>query len=125
MSVRDELVGLTLDLIAIPSVSDDPAGRTAVVDYIEDFCSALPGVHVARHESDGKPSLVAALDEERSKTLILNAHVDVVPGRPEQFQPFERDGRIYGRGAQDMKAAAAAMLLVLRDLAAAGARPSV
>ncbi len=125
MSLRDELVGLTLDLIAIPSVSEDPAGRTAVIDYIKDYCSALPGVQVARYESDGKPSLVAALDEERSKTLILNAHVDVVPGRPEQFQPFERDGRVYGRGAQDMKAAAAAMLLVLRDLAAAGERPSV
>src|SRR3712207_3272476 len=75
--------------------------------------------------SDGKPSLVAAFDAERRKALILNAHVDVVPGRPDQFEPFERDGRIYGRGTQDMKGSAAAMLLLLKDLASAGRHPSV
>ncbi len=61
--------------------------RTAVIDYIEQFCAALPGVHISRHESDGKPSLVAAFDDVPAKALILNAHVDVVPGRPDQFQP--------------------------------------
>jgi succinyl-diaminopimelate desuccinylase len=125
MPVRDELVQLTKELVAIPSVSDDPARRTAVIDFIERFCGELPGVHTARYESDGKPSLVAAFDAEPAKALILNAHVDVVPARPEQFTPFERDGRIYGRGTQDMKAAAAAMLLALKDLALAGRHPSV
>jgi succinyl-diaminopimelate desuccinylase len=68
---------------------------------------------------------VAAFDATPQKSLILNAHVDVVPGRAEQFRPFEQQGRIYGRGAQDMKGAAAAMLLVLKDLALAGQHPSV
>lgn len=125
MTMRDELVRLTMDLVEIPSVSDDPAGRAVVIDYIERFCAGLPGVHLARFESDGKPSLVAAFDAEPPKSLILNAHVDVVPGRAEQFRPVERNGRIYGRGTQDMKAAAAAMLLALKDLAEAGERPSV
>ena len=125
MSVRDELVRLTKELVRIPSVSDDPAGRLAVVDYIESFCRDLPGVQTFRYESRGIPSLVAAFDDERAKSLILNAHVDVVPARHDQFEPYERDGRVYGRGTQDMKAAAAAMLLVLRDLARAGQRPSV
>ena len=124
MAVRDDLVGLTMDLITIPSISHDRVGVTQVIDYIERFCSQLPGVHTARYDSGGKPSLVAAFDPTPSKSLILNGHVDVVPGREDQFRPFERDGRIYGRGAQDMKAAAAAMLLVLRDLSAAGKRPS-
>lgn len=125
MSIRDELVRLTSELVAIPSVSDDPGGCAAVVDYIEDYCARLQSVHVARHESRGRPSLVAAFDATPRKQLVLNAHVDVVPGRTDQFQPFERDGRVYGRGAQDMKGAAAAMLLALRDLAAAGQHPSV
>lgn len=123
--MRDRLVQVTKDLIAIPSVSDDAAGRTAVIDYIEAFCRDLPGVHIARHESNGFPSLVAAFDDVRAKDLVLNAHVDVVPARPEQFQPEERDGRIYGRGSQDMKAAAAAFMLLLQELAEAGKRPSV
>lgn len=125
MALRDELVQLTKELIAIPSVSDDAAGRTAVIDRIEQFCRELPGVHVARHESNGFPSLVAAFDDQPGKGLVLNAHVDVVPARPDQFEPVERDGRIYGRGSQDMKGAAAAMLLVLRDLAHAEQRPNV
>lgn len=125
MSPRDELVRLTMELVAIPSVTENAAGRTAVIDYIEQYCALLTGVQTFRYESDGKPSLVAAFDDERRKPLILNAHVDVVPGRDDQFQPFERDGRIYGRGTQDMKAAAAAMLLVLKDLADEGLQPSV
>lgn len=125
MSSRDELIRLTKELVAIPSVTENAAGRTAVIEYIEHYCAPLAGVQTFRYESDGKPSLVAAFDAERRKPLILNAHVDVVPGREEQFQPFERDGRIYGRGTQDMKAAAAAMLLVLRDVAEEGRRPAV
>ncbi|MDP9310068.1 MAG: M20 family metallopeptidase [Chloroflexota bacterium] len=124
MALRDELVQLTKDLVAIPSVSEDAAGRTAVIDFIAQFCEQLPGVCVSRHESGGFPSLVAAFDDQPAKALVLNAHVDVVPGRPEQFQPFEQDGRVYGRGSQDMKGAAAAMLLVLKAVAEGGQRPN-
>jgi succinyl-diaminopimelate desuccinylase len=123
--MRDRLVQLTKDLIAIPSVSDNAAERRAVIDFIERFCRDLPGVHITRHESNGFPSLVAAFDDERAKDLVLNAHVDVVPAKTEQFTPFERDGRLYGRGSQDMKGAAAAFVLLLQDLAESGRRPSV
>jgi len=125
MSIRDELVDLTKSLVAIPSVSDDATQRTAVIDFIEHYCRTLPGVHVMRHESNGFPSLVAAFDDTRAKALVLNGHVDVVPARPSQFEPVERDGRLYGRGTQDMKGAVAAMLLLLRDLAESGDHPDV
>lgn len=125
MSLQDDLIQLTQELVAIPSVTDDAAGRTAVIDYIEQFCTKLPGVHVARYEANGFPSLVAAFDDQRAKGLVLNAHVDVVPARADQFEPFVRDGRIYGRGTQDMKGAAAAFMLVLKALAEAGQRPNV
>ena len=125
MTARDALVQLTKALVAIPSVSDDAAQRTAVIDYIEQFCRDIPGVQVERHDSNGFPSLVAAFDDRRAKALVLNAHVDVVPARPDQFEPFERDGKIYGRGAHDMKGAAAAMLLLLKELAESDQRPDV
>jgi succinyl-diaminopimelate desuccinylase len=49
-------------------------------------------------------------------TILLHGHLDVVPGRAEQFQP-ELDGdRLLGRGAYDMKGALAAMLLAIADL---------
>ncbi len=125
MALRDDLIQLTCDLVAIPSVTDDATGRAAVIDYIERFCRDLPDVHVARHESNGFPSLVAAFDDRRHKTLVLNAHVDVVPARPDQFEPAVRNGRIYGRGAQDMKGAAAALLALLKAVAASNRRPDV
>jgi succinyl-diaminopimelate desuccinylase len=54
---------------------------------------------------------------------MLNAHLDVVPARAEQFQPAVREGRVYGRGSQDMKGAGAVLLRLLKDLAALDAPP--
>ena len=125
MAPLAEIVQLTKDLVAIPSVSDVAAQREAVIDFIAVYCARLPGVHIARHESNGFPSLVAAWDEVRPKRLILNGHVDVVPGLPAQFTVAERDGRLYGRGTQDMKGAVAATLVLLKDLAERGEQPSV
>jgi succinyl-diaminopimelate desuccinylase len=56
------------------------------------------------------------------RTLILSAHVDVVPGDPAQFEPRCANGCLYGRGAYDMKGALAAMLGALVDLAEAPGR---
>jgi succinyl-diaminopimelate desuccinylase len=49
-------------------------------------------------------------------TVLLHGHVDVVPGREEQFEPRVDGERLYGRGAYDMKGALGAMLLALADL---------
>jgi succinyl-diaminopimelate desuccinylase len=49
-------------------------------------------------------------------TLLLHGHLDVVPGRPEQFEARLEGDRLYGRGAYDMKGALASMLLAIADL---------
>jgi succinyl-diaminopimelate desuccinylase len=54
--------------------------------------------------------------EGAETTVVLHGHVDVVPGRPEQFQPRQDGDRLFGRGAYDMKGALACMLLALTDL---------
>jgi succinyl-diaminopimelate desuccinylase len=53
---------------------------------------------------------------EAPHTVLLHGHLDVVPGRPEQFQPRVEGERLYGRGAYDMKGALACLLLALADL---------
>jgi succinyl-diaminopimelate desuccinylase len=53
---------------------------------------------------------------DASHTVLLHGHLDVVPGRPEQFQPRVEAERLYGRGAYDMKGALACLLLALADL---------
>jgi succinyl-diaminopimelate desuccinylase len=67
-------------------------------------------------EVNGRPAVVATVGEG-PRTLILSAHVDVVPGDPAQFSPRRDNGYLYGRGAYDMKGALAAMLGALVDLA--------
>src|SRR5262249_55566624 len=88
------------------------------LEYVADCVG--PGFIVERFESGSKPSAliyVGAGPRPRFR-VILNGHLDVVPGDPGQFQP-RRDGqRLYARGAQDMKVSALALAQVFRDLAA-------
>src|SRR5437762_2820700 len=112
----DELVALTCDLVRIPSTADQPVQLRAVIDYAEHYIRTVPGVQIHRGEYEGKPHVIATLRETNNPAIILNAHLDVVPGRPEQFQPEVRNGRIYGRATQDMKGSAAVLLRLLKDL---------
>src|SRR6476659_403495 len=90
-TLRDDIIQLTCDLIASPSTAEQPAQLQVVIDYAERYAQAIPGVHTQRFEWGGKPSLVATLRDTKSPALMLNAHLDVVPGRPEQFDPEVRD----------------------------------
>jgi succinyl-diaminopimelate desuccinylase len=49
--------------------------------------------------------------------VVLHGHIDVVPGRPEQFVPRIDGDRLFGRGAYDMKGGLASMMVAARDLA--------
>jgi acetylornithine deacetylase len=68
--------------------------------------------------------------DAKGRSLILNGHIDVVPiGAAElwttpPFEPAIRDGRMYGRGAGDMKAGIAAYLTAFRALRALGLQPA-
>ena len=80
----------------------------------------FPGVEVSREQAVG---VVGTTAGEGMPALVLQGHLDVVPpGDPDSWlgiNPFSadiREGALYGRGACDMKAGAAANLAVLRTL---------
>jgi succinyl-diaminopimelate desuccinylase len=93
-----------------------PEGVRSAAGFIKGW---LEGHRIAHreYELNGLPAIVAAVGEGPS-TIIWNSHMDVVPGRREQFSPWRVGERLYGRGAYDMKGALAAMLAALADLAA-------
>ncbi len=124
-ALRDELVALTCDLVRFESVADRPDQLEAVIDYVAAYLADIPGLFIERSTAVGKPALVVALRETREPHLMINGHLDVVVGRPEQFTPELRDGRIYARGSQDMKGSCAVMMRLIRDLAALPERPDV
>ncbi|HZY56536.1 MAG TPA: M20/M25/M40 family metallo-hydrolase, partial [Rubrobacteraceae bacterium] len=52
-------------------------------------------------------------------------HADVVPGEENQFEPYEENGELYGRGTYDMKGALAAMMYAVEDLHVMGCEATV
>ena len=75
-------------------------------------------IEVRDHESGGLPVLVAEVgpSEGDVPTVVFHGHLDVVPGRQEQFDPRVEGDRLIGRGAYDMKGGLAAMMCALKDL---------
>ena len=53
---------------------------------------------------------------DAATTLLLHGHIDVVPGRPEQFEPRLDGDRLIARGAYDMKGAVASLMLAFVEL---------
>ncbi len=144
---RQELVDLAAELIAFDTtareVGDPPrqeaalqehlaarlAGAGAEVDLFEPDAAALAGAPLVPEGLDfaGRPQLIATLrGRGGGRSLLFNGHVDVVSPEPRSewtsppFTPEVRDGRLYGRGACDMKGGIAAMTLAAETIAHAG-----
>ncbi|WP_018258913.1 M20 family metallopeptidase [Halomicrobium katesii] len=125
---REELVGLALDLLAIDT-SNPPGDTREIVTEIEQFLEPLP-VDVERFAADpAKPNLLVRVPGVSDHTLLYNGHLDTVPFDADAWtrDPLgeDADGRVYGRGATDMKGAVASMLFAIRAFTATDATPPV
>ncbi|GAA3861851.1 M20/M25/M40 family metallo-hydrolase [Saccharothrix violaceirubra] len=112
--ITDEFDTVAHDLLAIRSTTDRPDELRRALDLVLDVVG--PGFTVERFESGGKPSALVHDGARRPFDVILNGHLDVVPGADEQFRPCREGDRLYARGAQDMKLTALVMAQVFRDL---------
>lgn len=135
--LESELVERLQELIRIPSVTGSEHDvQQAVARQMNDVSLDIDmwepdpaelapyAEHVGAFESlAGRPNVVGTRrGSGGGKSMILNAHIDTVePGDPAQWtvDPFLaeiKDGRLYGRGACDMKAGLVAELMALRAL---------
>jgi succinyl-diaminopimelate desuccinylase len=76
-------------------------------------------IEVREIQHNGLPVLLADVGPapgDGVPLVILHGHLDVVPGRAEQFGPRLEGDRLFGRGAYDMKGGLAAMMCVLKDV---------
>jgi len=124
---REYLVNTLRDLIRInsinPSLAPGGAGEAEIAAYVAEAMRRL-GLGVKTHEPQpGRMSVVGTLTgTSGGRSLMLNAHMDTV-GVDEMPNPFSaevREGRVYGRGAYDMKGSLAACLAAIKALVDSG-----
>ena len=139
----DELIDLLRDLVAIdstnPGLVPGAPGEEALVAFLArrrtaaglevdvweprphrpNLVATLPG-HGRAAQTPGAAGAVdgEALPSAVAPSLMLVSHLDVVGAAAELFTPQVRDGRLYGRGSNDMKAGLAAAVVVAERLAA-------
>jgi succinyl-diaminopimelate desuccinylase len=92
-------------------------GMQSAAGFVKGWLEARD-VEVKGTIHNGRPVLAATVGPTGGPTIVLHGHLDVVPGRPEQFTPRVDSDRLYGRGAYDMKGGLAAMMCALHELAA-------
>jgi acetylornithine deacetylase len=95
-----------------------------LIDFVRDY---LDGLRVASElvfdDTGRKANLIATIGPPGRAGLVLSGHTDVVPvdGQDWSSDPFvctERDGRLYGRGAADMKGFVATVLALVPEFLA-------
>jgi succinyl-diaminopimelate desuccinylase len=91
-------------------------GMQSAAGFIKGWLEARD-VEVTGSVHNGRPVVAATVGARGGPTVVLHGHLDVVPGRPEQFAPRAEGDKLFGRGAYDMKGGLAGMMCAVRQLA--------
>lgn len=135
----DGLIGSLCEMIAVPSCDGDETGmQQRMAQLLEEAGMETDVWEIDLETLQQHPAYGAEIQRERAlgvvgqwgrgrgPSLILNGHVDVVPAGQRQrwsVDPWRgtvRDGRVYGRGAVDMKGGLCCALYAVRALRQAG-----
>ncbi len=122
----NDVLRLAEALIACPSVTPADAGCRALLQPRLQ-AAGFACEHLDAGPDDARVANLWAVHDAGvpGPTLVLLGHYDVVPTGPREawasdpFVPSHREGRLYGRGAADMKTAVAAMTVAAQRFAAA------
>jgi acetylornithine deacetylase len=122
---RKRVTALLEDLVRIESVNPafggPPGGEARAAAYIGAFCEGL-GLEVSYHDAlPGRPNVVAKYGGDQDQPLLVfEGHLYTVNAgaMPDAFTPSLDEGKLYGRGACDVKGGIAAALAALECLVA-------
>jgi len=114
--MENNILSLTKKLIAIKSTPDN---NKALEQCLKEVFTQLKGFTVEMFESNGYKSALVYNTPQRPKKfkIILNGHLDIIPGKESQYTPQVKNGRLYGVGAMDMKASVASFVEVFKEVA--------
>ena len=131
MTTCHDTLRLAEQLIARPSVTPEDAGCMDVIadalkplGFVCEFMDSGPDTFRVRN-------LWAKRAGTSGQTLAFAGHTDVVPTGPlaqwdsDPFTPTHKDGKLFGRGASDMKTSLAAMVVAVQEFLAAHPHPAL
>ena len=122
----EEVIRVLQELVAIPSVNPEMRPKfgaenaeAKVADYVENYMQTA-GIDTERQEVYSKRDnvLVSVEGTNKGTTLLLEAHMDTVPGDTMTIEPFSpdiKDGKLFGRGSCDTKGSLAAMMVAVKE----------
>jgi acetylornithine deacetylase/succinyl-diaminopimelate desuccinylase family protein len=112
------VVDLTSQLVGIESINPElgvgGSGESELARFVAEWCERAGLETTLSEAAPGRPNVVAiARGSGGGRSLMLNAHMDTVgvAGMTDPFVAKVEDGRLYGRGAYDMKGSLAACML--------------
>jgi acetylornithine deacetylase len=119
----EAIAELGASLVRVPSVNpsiapDEAHGEAAIAAFACEWLAARGVRAWTEKVQAGRVNAVAEVVGGDGPTIALCAHLDTVgtAGMDAPFEPVVRDGRLYGRGAYDMKGSVAAILSVAATL---------
>ena len=114
---RQEVEKLVKDLVRIPSHSEVPTQEKEVAHFLHEFLQDEGVASKLRPVAKDRPNVIAMAEGAGDgRSLMLNGHTDTVPVFDMDIPPFSPrvdKGRLYGRGALDMKGGLGAMAMTL------------
>lgn len=111
------LIELTKKLVSMPSITDNSKINASVLDFIKEHLTS-DKIIIKEFEKNNIKSL-AFYPKNPAKVfdVIFHGHTDVVPANSDKdFKPYIENGKLYGRGACDMKGGLAVLILLFEQL---------
>jgi len=114
MAKTEDVLKLAKDLIKIESVKTKPEKLQETIDYVKKFLKTEKA-SIREFNFAKKPSIIVTPKGKTNASLFFLIHLDVVEAEKSQFKPVVKHGKLYGRGAGDMKTNAAIALQVFKE----------
>lgn len=110
-------IQLLKKLISIPSYVDDSTNENEIADFLLSYLTEnLPWLKVETQQVEANRYNIIARNSDNPDYVFISHMDTVLPSSRKQLEPVEKDGRVYGLGAGDMKSGLVASLKAVEEV---------